>query len=63
YDNTENNRSNPDPTIYVGRGSRTTDEMSHDWIAISHLDQDGFDRLVAEREALEELRNTAGGGG
>ena len=63
YDNTENNRSNPDPTIYVGRGSRTTDEMSHDWIAISHLDQEGFDRLVAEREALEELRNTAGGGG
>ncbi len=61
YDNTENNRSNPDPTIYVGRGSRTTDEMSHDWIAITHLNQDTFDQLVAEREALEELRNTAGG--
>ena len=61
YDNTEENRSNPDPTVYVGRGSRTTDEMSHDWIAITHLDDDGYQELVAQREALEELRNTAGG--
>ncbi len=63
YDNTAENPNNPDPSIYVGRGSRTTDEMSHDWIAITHLDQEGFDRLVAEREALEQLRNTAGDDG
>ena len=61
YDNSDVNRSNPDPTVYVGRGSRTTDEMSHAWIAITHLDQDRYDQLLAEKEALEELRNTAGG--
>ncbi len=60
YDNSTNNRNNPDATVYVNGGARTTDEMSHNWIAITHLDQAGFDALVAEREALEELRNTAG---
>jgi hypothetical protein len=60
YDNTSNNKNNPDPTVWVGAGSRTTDEMGHQWIAVTHLDQAGFDQLVAEREALEELRNTAG---
>jgi hypothetical protein len=60
YDNSANNKNNPDPTVYVGAGSRTTDEMGHQWIAITHLDQAGYDELVAEREALEQLRNTAG---
>jgi len=60
YDNTVNNKNNPDPTVYVGSGSRTTDEMGHQWIAITHLDQAGYDELVAEREALDQLRNTAG---
>jgi hypothetical protein len=32
-------------------GQRTTDEMSHAWIAITHLDEEGYQRLVAEREA------------
>jgi mono/diheme cytochrome c family protein len=54
YDNTANNPINPDPTVWVGRGSRTTDEMSHNWIAITHLDQEGYEKLVAEREAREE---------
>ena len=60
YDNSTNNKNNPDPTVWVNGGSRTTDEMSHNWIAITHLDQAGFDELVAEREALNQLRNTAG---
>jgi hypothetical protein len=53
YDNTENNPNNPDPTVWVGRGSRTTDEMSHAWIAITHLDQEGYERILAEREARQ----------
>jgi len=60
YDNSTNNKNNPDPTVWVNGGSRTTDEMSHNWIAITHLDQAGYDELVAEREALDQLRNTAG---
>ena len=26
------------------------DEMSHAWLAITHLDEDGYERLVTERE-------------
>ena len=51
YDNTAGNPNNPDPEQWVYRGSRTTDEMSHAWIAVTHLDQDGYDRLEAERAA------------
>jgi hypothetical protein len=54
YDNSANNPQNPDPTVWVGRGSRTTDEMSHAWIAVTHLDQEGYERIVAEREARAE---------
>ncbi len=51
YDNTENNPLNPDPEIWYARGSRTTDEMSHAWLAITHLTDEGYERLVEEREA------------
>jgi mono/diheme cytochrome c family protein len=50
YDNTENNRYNPDPDQWVGIGDRTADEMSHAWIAVTHLDEEGYERLKAERE-------------
>jgi glutamate/tyrosine decarboxylase-like PLP-dependent enzyme len=60
YDNTGDNPINPDPEQWVYRGSRTTDEMSHAWIAATHLDQDGYERLLAERAAQAAA---AGGGG
>jgi mono/diheme cytochrome c family protein len=50
YDNTRANKGNPDPEQWVGLGSRTADEMSHAWIAVTHLDDEGYARLVAERE-------------
>lgn len=49
YDNTANNPHNPDPDQWVGRGTRTTDEMSHAWIALTHLDEEGYQRILAER--------------
>jgi mono/diheme cytochrome c family protein len=49
YDNTENNRYNPDPDQWVGIGDRTADEMSHAWIAVTHLDEPGLEKLRAER--------------
>jgi len=55
YDNTANNRYNPDPDQWVGIGDRTADEMSHAWIAVTHLDQEGYERLLAEREAMDQL--------
>ena len=61
YDNSADNPLNPDPDQWVGGGDRTTDEMSHAWIAITHLDEEGYERMVTEREgrpdeAAEEAR-------
>jgi mono/diheme cytochrome c family protein len=50
YDNTENNRYNPDPDQWVSIGDRTADEMSHAWMAVTQLDEEGFQRIKAERE-------------
>ena len=49
YDNTSNNPNNPDPDMWVMGGSRTGDEMTHAWLAITHLDDEGFDKLKAQR--------------
>jgi hypothetical protein len=57
YDNTASNRYNPDPDQWVGVGDRTADEMSHAWIAVTHLDEAGYQRLLAERR-----RQRAGAG-
>ena len=49
YDNTADNINNPDPDQWVLGGSRTGDEMTHAWLAVTHLDEDGFDSMTAER--------------
>lgn len=59
YDNTADNPNNPDPDQWVYGGSRTGDEMSHAWIAVTHLDDEGFEQLVADRKEKEE-RSLAG---
>lgn len=38
YDNTSENPNNPDPDQWVYGGSRTGDEMTHNWIALTHLE-------------------------
>jgi hypothetical protein len=58
YDNTASNKQNPDPDQWVGPGSRTADEMSHAWIAVTHLDDEGYARIVAEREAKKKALTT-----
>jgi len=37
----------------LGAGSRSADEMSHAWIAVTHLDDESYEQQVAEREANE----------
>jgi mono/diheme cytochrome c family protein len=49
YDNTADNPNNPDPDQWVYGGSRTGDEMSHAWIAVTHLDEEGYEQVLAER--------------
>jgi hypothetical protein len=50
YDNTAANPNNPDPDQWVNYGSRTADEMSHGWLGITHLDEEGYEKLLEERE-------------
>lgn len=59
YDNTADNPNNPDSDQWVYEGSRTGDEMSHAWIAVTHLDDEGYEKLLAERKGNEE-RSVAG---
>ena len=49
YDNTANNLNNPDPDMWVVGGSRTGDEMTHAWIAVTHLDEEKYQELITER--------------
>jgi hypothetical protein len=50
YDNTANNKANPDPNQWVGWGDRTVDEMAHAWVDLTYLEQEDFDRQVAARK-------------
>ncbi|MEX2584661.1 MAG: cytochrome c [Gemmatimonadota bacterium] len=63
YDNTAENPHNPDPDQWVNWGQRTTDEMSHGWIAVTHLDEAGYEALLAERESEQESDRLAEAGG
>ncbi len=59
FDNTSNNPNNPDPDQWVDYGQRTADEMSHFWIAVTHLDEEGYEELIEDKEAKEEQRIAA----
>jgi hypothetical protein len=51
HDNTAANRWNPNPKNWVGYGQRSIDEMSFAWVTITYLEEDDFQRRVAERRA------------
>ena len=59
YDNTEGNPNNPDADQWVDGGSRTADEMSHAWIAVTHLDEEGYQELLEERKTAEDRKIAA----
>jgi len=52
YDNTDDNPNNPDSDMWVMGGSRTGDEMTHAWLAITHLDEEGYNNLKEARDAI-----------
>ncbi len=52
YDNTLDNPNNPDPDQWVFFGRRSADEMGHFHVELTWLEDDEFERLVAEREQL-----------
>jgi hypothetical protein len=49
YDNTANNKANPDPNQWVGWGDRTVDEMGHAWLNITYYNDDEFKAELAKR--------------
>ncbi len=51
HDNTASNPSNPDSTQWVGWGDRTVDEMAHNWVDVTYLGQEEYEKLLAERNA------------
>ncbi len=51
FDNTAANPLNPDPEQWVVFGRRGVDEMSHMWVGMTELEQEEFDRRVAQRTA------------
>ena len=50
YDNTADNPLT-DSEMFYTRGSRTVDEMSHAWIAVTHLTEEGYEKIVEERKS------------
>jgi hypothetical protein len=60
YDNTRNNRSNPDPDQWVGWGDRTIDEMGHAWLNITYYNDEDFKAELGKRNALKATTTTAG---
>ena len=54
YDNTVANPNNPDPDQWVFFGRRSADEMGHLHMGVTWLEDEDYERLVAEREQLLE---------
>ena len=42
------------PEQWVGWGDRTVDEMAHAWVDVTYLEQEDFDKEVAEAATSEE---------
>jgi len=60
YDNTTNNKFNPDPKNWVGAGSgRTIDEMGFSWIGWYDLSTDEYKAELAARKALQASKTTS----
>ena len=61
HDNTVTNRRNPDPTVWVGWGQRSIDDMAAAHIGVQYLAEEDYERMVAERRARPRGRLSAGG--
>jgi hypothetical protein len=59
YDNTSNNKANPDPNQWVGWGDRTVDEMGHAWLNITYYNDDEFKAETEKRAAAAKVGTDA----
>lgn len=53
HDNTAGNRRNPDPTIWIGWGQRSIDDMAAAHIGAEFLTEADYQQQVAERKAKQ----------
>jgi len=60
HDNTASNKSNPDPTQWVGSGDRTVDEMAHAWVNVTYMSDDDFKVEVDKRKAAQAAKKEPG---
>ena len=54
HDNTANNKHNPDPSAWVGWGTRTMDEMGNAWTEIGFLTDAQYQEELAKRKAAKK---------
>jgi hypothetical protein len=59
HDNTTANKENPDPTAFVGGGSRTVDEMNIGWLDFYYISDDEYAALQKEHSKAILTNNTA----
>jgi len=59
HDNTANNKHNPDPTAWIGWGSRTMDEMGHGWTDVAFLSDAQYQEELAKRKAQRRTTTDA----
>ena len=57
YDNTSNNKNNPDSNQWVGFGDRTVDEMGHAWINLTYMSDEDFAAEQAKRRTATANKN------
>ena len=58
HDNTANNKHNPDPTAWIGWGSRTMDEMGHGWTDVAFLTDAQYQEELTARKAQRKAATT-----
>ena len=55
HDNTSANKHNPDPSAWIGWGSRTMDDMGNAWTDIAFMTEDQYQERLKEK--LDRLAN------
>jgi len=56
FDNTVNNKSNPDPSQWVGWGDRTVDEMAHVWANLTYMTDQEYSEWAAKNAPVRAAR-------
>ena len=57
HDNSANNPDNPDPSLWVGWGANTTDEMAIGWTDFIYISDEEYETILADRSADERKRH------